>query len=405
MSRFRIRCPGGSTPSRIACIVAMCLCGVLAAQTPASDATVQGELQAGEAALRAHDQAGAAVHFGNALKRDPGSAEAHANLGALAFGRGDCRTAEPDLRAALASVPNLPKVRALLAVCEHRSGEPHAVPDMQSAFDSLTDVKLQQQLGIELANAYYQAGDMEQTAAVLHTLLLHAPEDVDLLFFAQRVYSELADNTLNKLAVLSPGSARMEQLIAERLINAGDLKDAVRHYRQALALSPRLPGVHYELAEALLEDGSHDPAAQAEALQELKAAESMEGDNARLEVQYGRIAVAKGDTAQAMAHFTHAFALDPANTQAEVGLGDLYRGAGKPEEAARYLRMAAQGAPLEPSTHYKLSQLERQLGHEAESHKELQLFQELRAAQDRVKLLYQQMSPATAGARESDPPR
>src|SRR6202021_3290916 len=88
---------------------------------------------------------------------------------------------------------------------------------------------------------------------VLHTLLDLNPDNVDILFFVQRVYSELADNTLNKLAVLDPGSARMEQLIAERLINAGDLKDATEHYRKALQINPRLPGMHFELAEALME--------------------------------------------------------------------------------------------------------------------------------------------------------
>ena len=39
---------------------------------------------------------------------------------------------------------------------------------------------------------------------------------------AQRLYSELADDTLNKLAVVAPGSARMQQVIAERLVNGGD---------------------------------------------------------------------------------------------------------------------------------------------------------------------------------------
>ena len=64
------------------------------------------------------------------------------------------------------------------------------------------------------------------------------PDNVDVLFMAQRVYSELADDTLNKLAVLAPGSARMQQVIAERLVNGGDLKGAIEHYRKALADRP-----------------------------------------------------------------------------------------------------------------------------------------------------------------------
>jgi predicted Zn-dependent protease len=89
---------------------------------------------------------------------------------------------------------------------------------------------------------------------------------------AQRVYSDLADDTLNKLAILAPRSARMQQVIAERLINAGDLQGATAHYRKALEIDPRLPGVHYELAEAILELSPNDPQAQAAAEKELESA-------------------------------------------------------------------------------------------------------------------------------------
>lgn len=111
--------------------------------------------------------------------------------------------------------PALIKVLALLSICERRLGEPSGMTDMETAFGKLDDAKLRSQLGLELANASYQHGDFEKTSSVLHALLLKDPDNVDLLFFAQRVYSELADTTLNKLAVLAPSSARMEQLIAE----------------------------------------------------------------------------------------------------------------------------------------------------------------------------------------------
>jgi Tfp pilus assembly protein PilF len=366
------------------------------AQSPSHSSLVTADLERGEAALRAKDDAAAAAYFEDALKHDPNNAEAHADLGAIAFFRGDCPAAEPHLRQALAAKPDLEKVAALLSVCERRHGEPGGEADMERAFASLKDPKLKTQIGIELANGYYQQGELEQTSRTLQTLLGIDPDNVDILFFAQRVYSELADMTLNKLAVLSPNSARMEQLIAERLINAGDLKDAIVHYRKALALSPKLPGLHFELAEALMEGDPNRPAVQAEAQTELEAALQTQGDAPKIECELGRISLLQSKTAEALDHYKRAYEEDPQNVQAQIGLADVYRRNGDAAEAAKYLRIAVKGDPLNPEPHYKLAQVDRQLHADQEEKKELKLFLDLRATRDKVKALYREMNPQTA---------
>jgi cytochrome c-type biogenesis protein CcmH/NrfG len=264
---------------------------------------------------------------------------------------------------------------------------------MEAAFAKLDDPKLQLQIGIELADGYYQQGDLEKTAATLHRLLNLSPDNVDILFFAQRVYSELADNTLNKLAVLAPESARMEQLIAERLINAGDLKSATMHYRKALALNPKLPGIHFELAETLMQYSPNDQATQKEASSELAAAMQLDGDSSKVQCLLGRIALLQSDTTQAYAHYHRANELDPKDPQAQIGLAEILRLQDKPEQAAEYLRMAVATDPFDAEAHYKLSQVDRLLHRDDEQKKELQLFLDIRAARDKVKLLYRQMNP------------
>src|ERR1700722_13049701 len=116
---------------------------------------------------------------------------------------------------------------------------------------------------------------------------------------AQRVYSELADDTLNKLAVLAPGSARMQQVLAGRLVNEGDLPGAVDHYRKALEIDPRLPGVHFELGEAILESSSASPQARAEAQKELEVAVAVDGDSSKTECEFGSIALSQSELNQA----------------------------------------------------------------------------------------------------------
>ena len=219
---------------------------LLSQQTASKSAQLVTDIQRAQAALKSNNQAEAAEQFRAVLKLDPSNVEAHVDLGIMAFFHNDCPAAEKDFRDALRIAPSLTKAQALLGVCEKRLGEPSAQADMVSAFAKLQDVKVRTQVGIELADFYYQQGNLGQAASVLYTLSTIDPDNVDILFFEQRVYSELASSTLDKLAILAPDSARMQQLIAERLINDGDLKDATIHYRKALEINPKLVGVHLE---------------------------------------------------------------------------------------------------------------------------------------------------------------
>jgi tetratricopeptide (TPR) repeat protein len=368
----------------------------LAAQTAPGTASVQADLQQAQAALQAHNGVQARQAFEAVLKIDPANAEAHANLGVMDFFHGNCAAAAPHFRAALHANPALVKMKALLSVCERQLGDPQAQPDMQSAFAQLKDPKLRVRLGMELANLDYQRGELEKTASVLHTLLNIEPNNVDLLFFAQRVYSELADQTLNKLAVLAPGSARMQQLIAERLINAGDLKDATTHYEKALQLDPHLPGVHFELAEALMQTAPGNADSQARALRQLHDAIQTDGDSANVECELGRIALLQSQTTRALDHYHRALQMDPDNAEAQLGLAELLERQGNDQQAAIYLRKAVSSDPFNATAHYQLSQADKKLHLDDEAQKQLKLFLDIRSAKDKVKQLYREMTPATA---------
>ena len=363
----------------------------LRAQSEAASGSLKENLQRGEVALKANDQDAAADAFRAALAIDPKNVEANANLGAIAFLHGDCSGAMRNLRTALAVSPDLVNAQALIAMCEKRMGEPAARTDLESAFAKLKDPKLRVQVGVELADVYYQNGDLDHTLPVVHELVELAPDNADILFFAQRIYSEAADDTMNKLALIAPDSARMQQLIAERLINAGDLNGAIEHYRKALAADPRLPGMHFELAEAILE-GSNQAAAQVDAVKELDAAVSGEGDNSRIECTYGRIAGLQSKFDEALEHYQRAYKMDPSSGEAQLGMGKSLADENQPEEALKYLRMAVQTDPMNASAHYRLARVCHDLHLDEEAQKETKLFQEIRQAKDRVAQLYREMN-------------
>jgi tetratricopeptide (TPR) repeat protein len=352
---------------------------------------VHSHLRKAEELLKANDPDAAVKELDAVLELDPKNAEAFANLGAIAFFRRDYQTASQNLRRALALDPSLVKTQALLGVSERRMGDPSARALLERSFPKLKDKQLRLQVGLELASLYDQQGEPDATAAVMRTLVNLDPENVDVLFMAQRVYSELADDTLNKLAIVAPGSARMQQVIAERLVNEGDLKNAIDHYRKALQIEPRLPGVHFELGEAIMQSAPTDAEAEAEGQKELEAAVHVDGDTAKTECEFASIALSHSQMDQALQHYRRAHQLDPNDVQAQLGLAKLLL-QDKPQEAVKYLQMAVQTDPLNGSAHYELAQAYRRMQMTEAARKELRLFQEIKRTKDQVEALYHQMN-------------
>lgn len=371
----------------------LCLVVMLLASSPALvPAQTASHLRHAAEYLKANDRDSAAKELHAVLALDPKNAEANANLGVIAFLQGDYRSASQYLRNALSTDPSLTKTQALLGICERRLGQPSAQELLEKSFPDLKDKNLQIQVGMELAGIYDQQGNLDRTASVMRTLVDIDPDNIEILYMAQRIYSELADDTLNKLAILAPGSARMQQVIAERLINDGDLKAATEHYRKALELNPHLPGVHYELAQAILEASPNDTQVQANAEKELQAAIKSDGDSAGVECVFARIAAKRSDMDAALAHYRRALTLNPGAAEAQIGLGRLLMTMDKPEEAAKYLRLSIQSDPLNGEAHYRLATVARTLGLKEESAREFRLFQEIKQTKQSLKELYRQMN-------------
>ena len=365
---------------------------VMAAQTGTSRAAeIHDHLRKAAEYLKTKDPNSAMKEFNAVLALDPKNAEAYANLGVIAFFQRDYRNASQYLRKALAIDPSLVKTQALLGICQKKLGDPSARVLLEKSFSKLKDKPLRLQVGLELAALYDQQGEPGATASVMRALVDLDPDNVDVLFMAQRVYSELADDTLNKLAVLAPGSARMQQVIAERLINGGDLRHAIEHYKKALQIDPHLPGVHFELGEAILQSSS-DPAARVEAEKEFEAAEAMDDDAAKAECGLATIALSQSDLDHAFTHYQRAYKLNPNEIEAQLGLARLLMMQQKPQEAVAYLRAAIQADPLNSEAHYRLASAYRRLQMDDRAQKEMHLFQEIKKTKDQVKELYHQMN-------------
>ena len=63
--------------------------------------------------------------------------------------------------------------------------------------------------------------------------------------------SRFADEARLSLIVVAPKSAQVHQMMAHELARQGQTKEAIENYKIALQIDPKLPGLHFELAELM----------------------------------------------------------------------------------------------------------------------------------------------------------
>jgi tetratricopeptide (TPR) repeat protein len=323
------------------------------------------------------------------LALDPNNVEARGNLGVTFFFQGDYAKAAPQLRNAIKLRPNLWKIQALLGISEKRLGQAGAQADLEQSLPQLQEEKLRIQAGLELIEIYYAAGQLDKAASAAGALRQLAPADTDILYTAYRIYSDLAGESMLTMAMLAPKSARMHQIMAQEMARQGNTEGAIAHYREAVKIDPRLPGLRFELAEAL--NLSASPSDQEQVEKEYHAALSDNPFDEKAECRLGEIALRASDLESALAHYSRALELQPNDADACLGIGKTLTQMHRTADAEPYLKRAAQLEPFTAVTHYRLSLVYRAAGRASDAQKELAEFQRLKDMKERLKQVYQEM--------------
>lgn len=328
--------------------------------------------------------------FESLLKLDPNNIEAHGNLGVLLFFKGDYAHAIPHLRIAVNAQPTLTKIQALLGTAERDTGDLVAArTDLETAFPLIQDSTLHTQVGMELVELYTASGDLDKSVAMLGQLRQSDPQNPEVLYASYRTYSDLATESMLALSLAAPDSAQMHQIAAHEQARRGSKAEAINEYRKAIAINPRLPGVHFELAELL--ELADDAKVQQEALPEYQEALRQNPLDVNTRCRLGNLSALRGDNSTAYSYYSEAVELQPDSAEANFGLAKTLIAMNENAKALPILEHAVQLEPSDAPAHYRLSTLYRLEGRSEDAKRELAQFQKYKQLKEKLRDLYREM--------------
>lgn len=369
------------------------LCGPALMAQSAGDSTAQ-QIVAHE--RRAHElivekkPALAAKEFAAVVALDPANIDAQGNLGVLRFFEGDFAGAEPHLRAAVQAQSSLIKIQALLGMCERNLGKmDQAKADLAAAVPLLKEPNIQVQAGLELAEIYSAEHDLVKAAGVIETLRQSSPTDPRVLYPAYRIYTDLAGEALLDLSVAAPESGQMHQAIAHELARERDLNGAIASFRKAIAADPKLPGIHFELAEAL--NSSDDPKLKAQAEAEYRLAVEQSSTDEKALARLGDVVAERSDLKDAEAYYKRALTLVPNDADALIGLAQVYSEQGNDASALPLLQQVVAADPSNVLAHFRLAAVYRKLHKPDDAKQELAAYQKYKDLKAKLAIVYKDM--------------
>jgi tetratricopeptide (TPR) repeat protein len=366
-----------------------------------SNSVAQEHEQRANEYLREKNPKLAIEEFRSALSADPKNVEAAANLGVLLFFQKDYEGAIPYLRQASAQRSDLNKIRALLGLAEKYVGQTNeARADLEASVPRLDDSEFRIQAGLTLVEIDEASRDLYKAAGLISLLREEAPTDPEVLFAAYRIATEQAGEAMLSLSLVAPDSAQMHEAMAQELERALDNSGAIANLRKAAALDPTLPGIHYELGEALQE--ANDVNLRAEAESQFKLALEQNPRDANSTVALGNLARDRGDTQGAIKYYSQAYAIDPQLPDAAIALADVDADKGDFAAAAAKLELVVKADPSNMLAHYRLFTIYGRLKRPDDAKRELEAFQHYKQLKEKMQAIFNEMRQRVPGEEEQN---
>lgn len=161
-----------------------------------------------------------------------------------------------------------------------------------------------------------------------------------------------------------------------------------------------LPGIHFELAEAL--HASDDQRVRAESLEQYKIAVQTAPSAVKALTRLADIELEQGDSTAAWSSYQQALKIQPNYADAEIGLANILSEKGDSAGAAKLLEQVEAADPSNSLAHYRLSVVYRKLKRPDDVKRELELYQRYKDEREKLKAVYQNMRQV---APSGEPPK
>jgi Tfp pilus assembly protein PilF len=362
-----------------------------------SVARAQDHAQRANEALKAGNPELAIPEFEAIVRAHPENVDAQANLGVLLYFQKSFAPAADHLRAALGAQPDLGKIRGLLGLSELALGQRDAAAnDLRTALPQLEDPVFMRQVGLTLVEVESSAGERAAAVATAQLLQTRQPNNTEVLYAAYRTATDLAGEALLSLSLAAPQSGQMQQAIAHELLRVRDIPAAIASLRRAVATDPKLPGIHFELAEALR--ASPASADRAEAEHEYRLALERNQQDLQATVRLADLLSERSSWQEARKLYETALSANPTSADAAEGLARVESETGNDAAAAILLERAVSADPTDMLAHFRLAAVYRKEHRQDDARRELAEYTRLKQVKEKLQQVYSTMKLTAPGA-------
>lgn len=308
----------------------------------------------------------------------PSVASVHAQLGLVYYMENRYAQAAESFRQALQLNPHLPNASVMLGICISEVGRySDAIPLLAPYFRSSKGGKMGRLVGLGLLHAYGSLNRYSEADRVSEELMKMYPRDPEILYHASSLYGDQSLYLIVHLMKTAPDSVWVYLVFAKVNEDEKRYDAAIAEYRLALKMSPRLPGIHFNLGRALFMSSDSDRSRK-QALQEFQQELAIDPQNSRADYEIGEIYRRGSELDKARLYFERAVRLNPQFEESQIALGRTLIDLKQPREAIPYLLTAVGLNPANAVSHFLLARAYSELGDSPNSKRELALFRKYR---------------------------
>lgn len=300
------------------------------------------------------------------IKINPRNAAAHANLGTILQKKGNYNGALEEYNAAELIDPNNILVRLNLGTLYQAKGD---IETAIKAYDTILTIEPKNVLAhYYKSTALKQLKDYAGATKELNTILQIDPNNLmakqELIAIAK---DQGGGDNSNLLSILkdsadsNPNNAKSQYDVAFEAHSKGDLSTAIRYYKKAIILDPKMTDAYSNLGAALMENKEYD-----EATENLQKASELDPTNDNVQKLLSEIKELQGSNkyqealklheegklSKAIKLYEEALNAEPNNTEIYINLGAATQSNKDYQKAINYYKKALSLDPNSSLTYY-----------------------------------------------------